>query len=92
MELNSGPLNEYWKSVTFISPTNSVCLLEFRLSQLGRTALDVGGGGDCFFRAVLHQLYLHSVGIQQQQQQQQQTIGHFESPQTIGHFAYANIF
>ncbi|XP_020624893.1 uncharacterized protein LOC110062358 [Orbicella faveolata] len=44
---------------------------EFRLSQLGRTALDVGGGGDCFFRAVSHRLYVNpnshfyvrSVGI-----------------------------
>jgi len=52
VESNPGPANEYCKSVPFISPTNSVCLLEFRLSQLGRTALDVGGGGDCFFRAV----------------------------------------
>lgn len=25
--------------------------------NLGRSALDVGGGGDCFFRAVSHQLY-----------------------------------
>ena len=49
MESNSGPINEYLKSIPFISPTNSVCLLEFRLSQLGRTALDVGVGGDCFF-------------------------------------------
>jgi len=72
MESNPGPTNEYCKSVPFISPTNSVCLLEFRLSQLGRTALDVGGGGDCFFRAVSHQLYgnpdchfyVRSVGIQ----------------------------
>ena len=72
MESNSGPINEYWKSVPFISPPNSVCLLEFRLSQLGRIALDVGGGDDCFVRAVLHQLYgnpnshfyLHSIGIQ----------------------------
>jgi len=72
MESNPGPTNEYCKSVPFISPTNSVCLLEFRLSQLGRTALDVGGGGDCLFRAVSHQLYgnpdchfyVRSVGIQ----------------------------
>ena len=72
VESNPGPANEYCKSVPFVSPTNSVCLLEFRLSQLGRTALDVGGGGDCFFRAVWHQLYgnpnshfyVHSVGIQ----------------------------
>lgn len=72
MESNPGPANEYCISVPFISPTNSVCLLEFRLSQLGRTALDVEGGGDCFFRAVSHQLYgnpnshfyVRSVGIQ----------------------------
>ena len=39
------------------SVVNSVSLLETRLSELNRTALDVGGGGDCFFRAVSHQLY-----------------------------------
>jgi len=39
------------------SPTNVVPLLEARLSDLDRTAIDVGGGGDCFFRAVSHQLY-----------------------------------
>ena len=39
------------------SVANSVPLLEIRLSELNRTALDVGGGGDCFFRAVSHQLY-----------------------------------
>jgi len=72
VESNPGPTNEYCKSVPFISPTNSVCLLEFRLSQLGVTAFDGGGGGDCFFRAVSHQLYgnanihfyVRSVGIQ----------------------------
>jgi len=48
VESNPGPANEYCKSVPFISPTNSVCLLKFRLSQLGRTALGVGGSGDCF--------------------------------------------
>ena len=37
--------------------TNSVSLLETRLSELNRTAVDVGGGGDCFFRALSHQLY-----------------------------------
>ncbi|XP_020620272.1 OTU domain-containing protein DDB_G0284757-like [Orbicella faveolata] len=43
-----------------------------RLSNLNRTAIDVGGGGDSFFRAVSHQLYgnpnnhfyLRSVGVQ----------------------------
>ena len=58
---------------TFISPTNSVSLLKFRLSQIGRTAVDVGrGGGGCVFRAVSQQLYgipknhfyVQSVGIQ----------------------------
>ncbi|KAL9962518.1 hypothetical protein ACROYT_G031625 [Oculina patagonica] len=39
------------------SPVNPMSLLETRLSDLNRTALDVGGGGDCFFRAVSHQLY-----------------------------------
>ena len=72
VELNPGPTNKYSKLVPFISPTNSACLLQFRLSQLGRTALDVGGGGDCFFRAGSQQLYgnpnnhfyVCSVGIQ----------------------------
>ena len=53
-------------------PSNSFSLLETRLFQLNRTALDVGGGGDCFFRAVSHQLYgnpnnhfyVRSVGVQ----------------------------
>ena len=39
------------------SPTSFVPLLETRLSNLDRTAIDVGGNGDCFFRAVSHQLY-----------------------------------
>ena len=36
---------------------NTISLLESRLSRFSRTVLDVGGGGDCFFRAVSHQLY-----------------------------------
>ena len=39
------------------SVVNSVSMLETRLSELNRPALDVGGGGDCFFRAVSHQAY-----------------------------------
>ena len=35
----------------------STMLLSFRLRQLGLRPLDVGGAGDCFFRAVSHQLY-----------------------------------
>jgi len=72
VESNPGPENDYIQSVPSLSPTDPVCLLEFRLSQLGRAAIDVGGGGDCFFRAVSHQLYgnpnshfyVRSVGIQ----------------------------
>ena len=30
VESNPGPINEYCKSVTFVSATNSVCLLECR--------------------------------------------------------------
>ena len=37
---------------TYISPTNSVSLLKFRLSLLSKTAVDVGGGGDFIFEAV----------------------------------------
>ena len=51
--------------------TSSVSLLETRLCELHRTALDVGGGGAFFFRAVSHQLYgnphnllhVHSPGV-----------------------------
>ena len=32
-------------------------LLQSRLAQQGLSTLDVGGAGDCFFRAVSHQLY-----------------------------------
>ncbi|KAL9959430.1 hypothetical protein ACROYT_G032754 [Oculina patagonica] len=61
---------------------NSVSLLETRLSELNRTALDVGGGGDCFFRAVSHQLYdnpnhhfhVRSLGVQYLQHNPEQFI------------------
>ena len=51
---------------------NSNVFLETRLCELNRIAVDVGGGGDCFFRAVSHQLYgnpnnhylVRSLGIQ----------------------------
>ena len=46
-------------------------VLETRLREFNRIAVGVGGGGDCFFRAVSHQLYgnpnnhylLRSLGI-----------------------------
>ena len=59
IELNSGPANAYM-------------LLQSRLAQQGLSTLDVGGAGDCFFRAVSHQLYgepschtnIRCVGVQ----------------------------
>ena len=72
LESNPFPTNRYCKSVPFISPTNSVSVLKFRLSQLSKAAVDAGGGGDCVFWAVSQQLYgnpqnhfyVHSDGIQ----------------------------
>ena len=59
IELNPGPANAYM-------------LLQSRLTQQGLSTLDVGGAGDCFFRAVSHQLYgepsyhmnIRCVGVQ----------------------------
>ncbi|KAL9954992.1 hypothetical protein ACROYT_G042585 [Oculina patagonica] len=59
IELNPGPANAYM-------------LLQSRLAQQGLSTLDVGGAGDCFFRAVSHQLYgepsyhmnIRCVGVQ----------------------------
>ena len=78
VEENPGPSNQC--SVTSNSNlathrssiANSVSLLETRLSELNRISVDVGGGGDCFFRAVSHQLYgnannrshIRSLGVQ----------------------------
>ena len=72
VESNPFPTNMYCKSVPFVSPANSVSFLKFRLSQLSKTAVDAGGGGDCVFGAVSQQLYgnpknhfyVHSDGIQ----------------------------
>ena len=51
---------------------SSTLLLNYRLHQLGLRPLDVDGAGDCFFRAVSHQLYgdsshhlhIREVGVQ----------------------------
>ena len=77
VEENPGPSNQCIATSTNLaahpsSVANSVLLLEARLSELNRTAVDVGGGGDCFFRAVSDQLYgnpnnhshIRSLGVQ----------------------------
>ena len=60
VEENLGPSNQCSTNTQLAtqgtSASNSIPLLETRLSELNRIALDVGGGGDCFFRAVSHQL------------------------------------
>ena len=35
----------------------AIRILKLRLHQFGLKPLDFGGAGDCFFRAVSHQLY-----------------------------------
>ena len=77
VEENPGPSNQCIATSTNLAAhpssfANSVSLLEARLSELNRTAVDVGGGGDCFFRAVSDQLYgnpnnhshIRSLGVQ----------------------------
>ena len=55
IELNPGPQQGVNNQITL--SVGSTMLLSFRLRQLGLRPLDVGGAGDCFFRAVSHQLY-----------------------------------
>ena len=55
IELNPGP-EQNLNSETVLS-VGSTMLLNLRLHQLGLRPVDVGGDGDCFFRAVSHQLY-----------------------------------
>ena len=68
VETNPGPLffvksSETVKSNKMSPEINQTCdspsmsMLAFRLARLGLRPLDVGGAGDCFFRAVSHQLY-----------------------------------
>ena len=55
VELNPGPEQNVGNHNKL--SVDSTTLLNFRLRQLGLRAFDVGGSGDCFFRAVSHQLY-----------------------------------
>ena len=55
IELNPGPQQGVNCQTTL--SVGSTMLLNFWLHQLGLRPQDVGGWGDCFFRAVSHQLY-----------------------------------
>ena len=65
IELNPGPFAQsdssdnsaFASKNTPVSANPSVSLLVSRLAALGLRLLDVGGGGNCFFRAVSHQIY-----------------------------------
>ena len=60
VEENPGPSNQCSTNTQLASQGasafNSIPLLETKLSELNRIALDVWRGGDCFFQAVSHQL------------------------------------
>ena len=55
VELNPGPLT--YKKTNSVVRAPTLSILDSRLHQFGLKPLDVGGDGDCFFRAVSHQLY-----------------------------------
>lgn len=55
VELNPGPLQDVDNQTRY--PIDSLTLLNFRLGQLRLIALDVGVPGDCFLKAISHQLY-----------------------------------
>ena len=79
IEENPGVLDQCYSNKNFVTNAvlgvrNSNVLLETRLREFNRIAVDVGGGGDCFFlRAVSHQLYgnpnnhylVRSLGIEE---------------------------
>ncbi len=61
VELNPGPIqNQQSQVIPLVSCTALVScneLLQLRLQQRGLRPFDVGGSGDCFFKAVSHKLY-----------------------------------
>ena len=55
--VESGISVESRPAIIITSVPDSGSLLKNRLNEFGLQPLDVGGLGDCFFRAVSHQLY-----------------------------------
>ena len=63
VELNPGPtsVNNNDQEIVYANMSRSNMILTQRLFQIGLRPFDVGGGGDCFFKSVAHQLYGDSV-------------------------------
>ena len=62
IEENPGVLDQCYSNNNFVTNAvlgvrNSNVLLETWLREFNRIAVGVGGGGDCFFCAVSHQMY-----------------------------------
>ena len=57
IELNPGPVDKQSSEQSLVTYSQAEQILNQRLANIELTALEVGGGGDCFFRAVSHQLY-----------------------------------
>ena len=61
IDLNPGPVTQGNTLHKVTSISSMGLLLQSRLAEQGLQSLDVGGAGDCFFRAVSHQLYGESL-------------------------------
>lgn len=60
VELNPGPVAKgKTSSLALVSNTTGDLLLNYRLLRHGLRPLDVGGGGDCFFKSVSHHCTCH---------------------------------
>ena len=55
IELSPGPCND--KTTTEFSFSNPYFILHYRMLRHGLRPLNVGGGGDCLFKSISHQLY-----------------------------------
>ena len=63
IEENPGPVVDECDRINLRSSQNAhpMSLLQNRLRHLGLKVVDRGGGGDCFFRSVSHQMFGSAV-------------------------------
>ena len=55
LALNPGPMmGNATENISFVNPD---FILHYRMLRYGLRPLDVGGGGDCLFKSISHQLY-----------------------------------